>query len=182
VSRSSVAAYVIGAGVAGLLPVITVGILLGNPLLPARGPGAVQATLGGAMSLGVACDSGEKDNVPSGLYQWHCRGTDRVAGFDVLVDGNDAGVAEIDVITPTDDTDVARAAIARVFEAVPPLTSVDGLATYLDQALEGWDGTQLFLGTDGLRIAAECLGPSQFGDGQCLVLFRGPDPIKPMLR
>jgi len=170
-----------GAALAGLVFSVGRDRRRHNPLLPGKGPGAGQPTIDAAKSLGLQCDSGEKDNVPSGLYQWHCRGTEAHPALTMLVSGNDEGVAEIDVITPTGDTDRLRIAIGAVARTVPPMSSLDGLATELDRQLVDWDGAQTIVGSRGLRVSLLCDEPSQFGEGQCMAFVVGPDPIKPML-
>jgi hypothetical protein len=158
-------------------------MLLASCALPGTTPGPVRPTLDAITALGLECDSGVPDNVPSGLSQWHCRGTvDGISDFIILVGGSEAGVAQIDVVSPTDDPAIARAALARVVVATPPISGVSGLATDIDGALQDWDGAQMFLQIRGLNIAAQCQPPSKFGAGQCLITFVGPDPIKPMLR
>lgn len=147
-----------------------------------RPPGAVEPTIDAIVALGLTCGGGLHDNVPSGLSQWHCNGSiDGMAGVGILVGGNDAGVSDIDVVTETDDVATSRAIAGRVVRSTPPLTSIDGLAIRLDDVLRAWDGRQLVAELDPLRISAACVPPSEFGDGQCMIHFVGPDALKPML-
>ena len=113
---------------------------------------AVNPTIFKLRDLGYSCGDGIKDNVPSGLYQWHCdRSPDR-SDLTELVDGNDRGVAEIDLAFPSNDPDAAKKTYESVIADVPPLVSAKGLHGVLDS----WFGEQTSEDVQGIRVAAEC--------------------------
>lgn len=162
--------------------ILVVAFDLASRPLAGRAPGAVQPTVDAIRALGLRCDDGVPDNVPSGLSQWHCRGSlDGTEEVAVLIDGNDAGVTSIDVVTPTDDVVTARAIVERVATATPPLVRIGGLVAHLRQSLGPWDGRQTSLPLGQLQISALCQPPSQLGDGECIILFGGLDPLQPIV-
>jgi hypothetical protein len=115
-------------------------------------PPAIQPTLSALRTLGFVCDAGIKDNVPSGLYQWHCRGTEDGVDTTVLVDGKAAGVAEIDDDHASIDPAVAVRGFGRLVASVPPLRG----ATRLVATLDHWTGEQQSQTVDGVRVTALC--------------------------
>ena len=147
-----------------------------------RAPVAVRPTLEAVERLGLGCGDGELDNVPSGLFQWHCGAVSDPGSRAILVGGNDVGISDIDVVSPTNDLMDARQWFVRVVGAVPPLSGVEGLGSALDAALASWNGQQQFVEFGGVHVAADCVPPSQFGPGYCIATFVGPDPLKPMVQ
>jgi len=135
-------------------------------------PPAVQETLVGIESLGFRCGEGEADNVPSGLYQWRCKGELDGVGSTVLVDGNPVGVAGITMVTDNStDPNVARTAFARLVSNVPPLRTAPVLA----ETLGSWSGEQTSQVVGGVRIFAEC------ADSMCRVMVNdAADPLRPL--
>lgn len=116
-------------------------------------PPAVRDTLSGIHALGLTCDAGEEDNVPSGLTQWPCRGAIDGVDSSVLVDGNDEGVNGISLVTGgPPDPDAARVTFSRLVTSVPPLDSAPALPT----ALDDWDGDRRVTIIGGVRVSAEC--------------------------
>jgi hypothetical protein len=164
------------------IAIVVVAIFASACALGRSAPAAVQPTLDALTALGLHCGDGIPDNVPSGLSQWHCRAkADGDHGDDVLVNGNNAGIAELDVVTVSDDPAPSRTLLIRVVATTPPLAALDGLAADLNDALIDWAGEQRTVNVRGLTLRAECLAPNQFGPGQCLITITGPNPIKPML-
>ncbi len=146
------------------------------------GPEAVRPTLDAIAALGLQCGSGIPDNVPSGLFQWHCHGSiESTTDVIILVGGNEAGVSALDISTPTDDFASARAVLGPVAARVPPLSGLDGLPAALHEAFRSLSGRQTSIELLGLRVSAWCIPPSEFGDGRCTISFVGPDPLRPML-
>ena len=135
-------------------------------------PQAVHETLAGVESLGFRCGEGEADNVPSGLYQWRCKGEFDGVDSTVLVDGNASGVAGITMVTDdSTDPNVARAAFARLVGTVPPLRTAPVLA----DALASWSGEQTSEVVGGVRLFAEC------ADTMCRVqVSDAADPLRPL--
>lgn len=108
-----------------LLPAIAVLIVA------ACAPRSVRQTLTALRSTGYVCGEGVRDNVPSGLWQWRCRGP--VAGTDAFVngDGHDAGAAEITLSVDSTGPALIAAEFARLAPRVAPLTTTPGLADAL---------------------------------------------------
>jgi hypothetical protein len=146
-----------------------------------RAPGAVRPTLEAVERLGLSCGDGERDNVPSGLFQWHCGPVSDPGSRAILIGGNDAGVSDIDVVSPRNDLIAARQWFVLVVGVVPPLSGVEGLGAALDAPLATWTGQQQFVEFGGVRVAVDCIPPSQFGEGDCTATFVGPDPLKPII-
>jgi hypothetical protein len=120
----------------------------------------------------AVCGDGVRDNVPSGLWQWRCRG--RVAGTDAFVDvdGNEAGVAEITLTVDSTDPALIGAEFARLAARVAPLTSAPGLA----DALGTWTSQQIFTTVGRARVEHECDGT------QCyLELVSIDGPLTPLM-
>ena len=135
-------------------------------------PGSVQPTLAAVGGLGYRCGAGVKDNVPSGLYQWSCGGTVGGATTTILVDGNEAGVAQVTLVV--DDPRHPAAAIAefgRLVDAAPPLDA----APVLKQAVAGWAGDPQAWTMGGVRVSGQCDAT------QCLLIVVGTgDPLEPL--
>jgi hypothetical protein len=118
-------------------------------------PGAVQATLAAIETLGLRCGDGAKDNVPSGLFQWTCRGAIEGVRSALLVDGNQDGVAGMTLfVDDPGDPGVARTQFGRLVDSVPPLTN----APALKDTLASWTGAQQTWTVGGVRIFALCDG------------------------
>lgn len=135
-------------------------------------PQAVHGTLAAVESLGFRCGDGEADHVPSGLYQWRCKGDFDGVSSTVLVEGNADGVAGITLVTDdSTDPNVARAAFARLVGNVPPLRTAPVLA----DTLGSWSGEQTSEVVGGVRIFAEC------ADTMCIVMVTDAiDPLRPL--
>jgi hypothetical protein len=134
-------------------------------------PAAIQPTLADVRSLGFACGDGARDNVPSGLYQWHCSGTVAAKDGTILVNGNDGGVAEIDLAINSADPAVMRSEFRRVAIEVMPLR----LAPALADALVVWSGPLRATVIRSARIASECDAT------QCIVEVTSIDgPLRPL--
>ena len=133
-------------------------------------PVAVRPTLDAVRALGFTCGDGERDNVPSGLFQWHCHGAIDGAASTILVGGNEEGVSNITLVSE-DSTDpaIARAGFGRLVASVPPLST----APVLVDALAGWTGAQQRTSVGGVAITGVCDAT------QCLVTV---DPIGDVLR
>src|SRR5215212_11417001 len=84
------------------------GVLLCGCSPVSRAPAAVRPTLEAVEHLGLRCGDGEPDNVPSGLFQWHCGPAADPGSKAILVGGNDSGVSDIVVVSPTNDLNAAR--------------------------------------------------------------------------
>lgn len=139
--------------------------------VPFSTPGAVEPTLTALERHGFDCDSGEKDMVPSGLFQWHCRGSDGGVETTVLVNGNDAGVAEIDDVYESTNPVIAIDGFRRLVANVPPLTAAPDLAN----AIADWTGAQQSVVVRGVRVSAEC------DVTQCLIFVSNAEsPIQPL--
>ena len=116
-------------------------------------PDAVRPTLAAIEALGLRCGDGVKDNVPSGLFQWSCRGAIEGVGTALLVDGNEKGVAGLTLLVDDpSDPGVARTQFGRLVDAVPPLTT----APVLKDALASWTGGQQSSTIGGVRVSASC--------------------------
>jgi len=135
-------------------------------------PAAIRPTLAGIIALGYRCGEGMKDNVPSGLFQWHCDGTVDGTVSTVLVDGNQEGVAGITLfINESDDPEIARVGFARLVTGVPPLKAAPALA----DVLRRWPGEQQSTVVGPVRVFAECK-PTY-----CIVIVSpAGDPLRPM--
>lgn len=119
----------------------------------ASAPAAVQATIAAIETLGLRCSEGDKDNVPSGLFQWSCSGAIEGVGSALLVDGNQEGVVGLTLFVDNpSDPGVARTQFRRLVDVVPPLTT----APVLKDALASWTGEQQTSIVGGVRITASC--------------------------
>jgi hypothetical protein len=163
-----------------LVSISVTALLLWGCGAASRAPAVVRPTLEAVERLGLPCGDGEPDNVPSGLFQWHCGPVSDLGSRAILVGGNDAGVSDIDVVSPTNDLAAAREWFVQVIGAVPPLSGVGGLGSALDAALGTWAGQQKSVEFGGVYVTASCVPPSQFGQGDCTATFVGRDPLKPM--
>ena len=134
-------------------------------------PVAVQPTLAAIAQLGYGCDGGIPDNVPSGLYEWHCERSADGPPTTVLMEGNHEGVASVTLVTDdSTDFEAARAEFARLVSQVPPMS----IAPVLGKTLTGWRGEQLRTVIGGVRVFAECAT-------QCVVIVSGAaNPTRPM--
>jgi hypothetical protein len=135
-------------------------------------PARVRPTLVAIGTLGFACGAGIRDNVPSGLSQWSCKGTLDGAEATILVDGKEEGVTEItlDVLAPNDPS-TARKEFRRLVTEVPPLSSAPDLV----DTLADWDGGQRRVTVGGVAVYAEC------DSTQCVVgAFTDDDPLRPL--
>jgi hypothetical protein len=131
----------------------------------------VQPALIALGQLGYSCDDGVKDNVPSGLSQWHCNRTGVVPPTSVLVNGNDRGIAEFNIVV--DDTDPAhvRQAFAEILAAVPPLST----SPWLADGLDGWSGPQASRELNGVGVTGLCDAT------QCIVFVgNASSPVEPL--
>jgi hypothetical protein len=136
-------------GLAGVLALAITAGCFGR----ATTPPAVQPTLAAIETIGLRCGDGAKDNVPSGLFQWSCAGALEGARSNVLVDGNDEGVAGITLfVDDIGDAGVTRRGFGRLVDAVPPLNT----APVLKDTVARWTGAQEAWTVGGIRIAAEC--------------------------
>ena len=136
-----------------------------------HGPAAVQPALMALGQLGYACDDGVKDNVPSGLSQWHCNRTGVVPPTSVLVNGNDRGIAEFNIVVDDADPARVRQAFAEILATVPPLST----APWLADSLEGWNGPQASRDLNGVRVTGLCDAT------QCIVfVVTASSPIEPL--
>jgi hypothetical protein len=135
-------------------------------------PGRVAPTLAEIETLGFDCGDGIKDNVPSGLYQWSCIGTMDDEHTEILVDGNDEGVNQIDVVVlENGDPGVAGRLFDRLVETVPPFDT----APVLKDTITDWDGTEWSRAIGGVRISAFCAAT------QCSILVMPADgPLRPL--
>ena len=116
-------------------------------------PESVRPTIAGIVGLGYRCGDGIKDNVPSGLFQWHCDGAVNGTPSVVLVDGNAEGVAGVTLdVEPTNDPELARVGFARLVAAVTPLKAAPALA----DTLIGWTGGQQWKIVGAVRVYAGC--------------------------
>jgi len=140
--------------------------------LAADRPGAVKPTFKALAQLGYWCDAGEKElGPPNGLYQWHCTRTMTGPVSNVMVEGNERGVATF--VIGVDDTDPARMrqTFVEVLSAVPPLST----ALWLADGLEGWTGPQASRILNDLRVTGLCDAT------QCMVFVsNAASPIEPM--
>jgi len=137
----------------------------------AKGPPAVLPALTSIEQLGYACDNGVKDNVPSGLYQWHCSRTVNGLQSTVLVNGNDRGIAEFDIDVSATDPALVRSAFSEVLAVVPPLSS----APWLADGLAGWTGPQANRVVNGVSVTGEC------DETQCVVFVStAASPLDPL--
>lgn len=99
-------------------------------------PDLVRPTLEGWRSIGLSCTGPTKDNVPSGLVQWSCRGTLGDVELSGVFDGDDQGLFSLQVVVPAaTPPDAASAAFARLVDATPPL---DGHESEIDAFVAGW--------------------------------------------
>jgi hypothetical protein len=131
---------------------------------------ATNPTVQKLREIGYRCSDGEKDDVPSGLYQWRCPGPDGDTDVMVLTSGNAKGVAEVDLALSTNDAVAIRQAYESVIAKVPPLTS----ATELHGVLDGWSGPQTFFTVRGMHVVAEC-------DSVCFVgITNATSPLEPL--
>jgi hypothetical protein len=134
-------------------------------------PGAIQPTLAAIQSLDYTCGDGVRDNVPSGLYQWRCTGRAGSQDATIDVDGNDAGVAEIDLTISSFDLSVIRSEFRRIATDVTPLR----VSPLIVDALMGWSGEQRATVVGSARIASECDAT------QCIVEVTSIDgPLGPL--
>ena len=135
-------------------------------------PALVRPTLAAIEILGFRCGDGLKDNVPSGLFQWSCRGAMDAAPSTVLVDGNEDGVEAITLfVSDPSDPGIARRAFGRLVDGVPPLSN----APVLKDALAGWMGGQQASTVGGVRIVALCDAT------QCIVIVMpAGDALRPL--
>lgn len=132
---------------------------------------AVQPTLADVQSLGYACGDGIRDNVPSGLSEWHCSGTAGGRQATINVDGNDGGVAGITLAIDSPDPDVLRAAFQRLATEVAPVK----VAPSVRDALVGWSGQQQSTTLGNARVTSECDAT------QCFVEITSVDgPLQPL--
>lgn len=137
----------------------------------AAAPSAIRPTLDDVEALGFLCDAGIPDNVPSGLTQWHCRGTVRGHEVSVLVDGNDAGVAGFDLVIHSTDPAIARDEFRRLVNGVAPLTAQPNLGA----ALDAWSGSQHPTVVGGAAVNGLCDAT------QCIVFIGSVDgPTNPL--
>jgi hypothetical protein len=121
--------------------------------LQSAAPAVVGQSLTAIEALGLRCGDGIKDNVPSGLFQWSCRGMMAGAPTTVLVDGNDKGVTAIALVTDgSTDATLAAAQFGRLVDAVPPMRT----APILKDTVAGWTGAQQVRTIGGVRISASC--------------------------
>ena len=126
-------------------------LLAGCAAAPSAPP-AVQPSLAALEALGIGCDAGVEDNVPSGLVQWTCTGSLEGTGVTVLIEGNDEGVAGVTLVGHSTHPDVARAAFGWLVAAVPPLST----APILVDQLDGWTGAQRSMVVGDIRVTALC--------------------------
>jgi hypothetical protein len=137
-------------------------------------PAAVQPTLDALESLGYTCGGGTADNVPSGLKQWRCLGSDNGSEGGISVEGNDGGVAAITlaVVWPVSpDPNAAREAYRRLVTTVPPFETAPALA----DALANWTGEQMASTIGGAQVIAECR------QDQCIIIVNSAQsPIEPL--
>ena len=136
------------------------------------GPPAVQPALNVLAQLGYLCGDGEKEiGPPNGLYQWRCSRTMQGQRTNVMVEGNERGVATF--VIGVDDTDPVRMrqTFAEVLAEVPPLST----APWLAAGLEGWTGPQASRILNDLRVTGLCDAT------QCMVFVsNAASPIEPM--
>lgn len=134
-------------------------------------PSGIRPTLDDVEALGFLCDVGIPDNVPSGLTQWHCRGTVRGHEVSVLVDGKDTGVAGFSLGIDSTDPAIARDEFRRLATGVAPLTAQPNLAGVLD----AWSGAQDPKVVGGARVNGLCDAT------QCIVFIGSVDgPTNPL--
>jgi hypothetical protein len=139
--------------------------------LGAKGPPAVLPALTSIERLGYACDSGIKDNVPSGLYQWHCDRTVNGLQTFVLVNGNDRGIAEFDIGVEATDPALVRNTFSELLVVVPPLNT----APWLEDGLAAWIGPQASRVVNGVRVTGMC------DETQCIVFVStAASPLEPL--
>jgi hypothetical protein len=149
-----------------LAPMLLAGLLAGCT----GAPDAVRPTLKALAHRGYACGDGIKDNVPSGLYQWKCA-RDGTPETIVDIDGNDRGVAELDIVVRDTETAHVRQAFAEIVAAVPPLSS----APWLAGGLDGWTGPQASWDLNGVHVTGLCDAT------QCIVIIvTAASPIEPL--
>lgn len=115
-------------------------------------PTAIEPTLADVRALGFACGDGVRDNVPSGLSQWHCSGRIATKEAAIAVNGSEAGVTEIDLVINSPDPELMRSAFMRVATDVTPLK----VGPALRDALAGWSGQQRTTVVGSARVASEC--------------------------
>jgi hypothetical protein len=133
-------------------------------------PAAVRPTIDAVRALGFACGDGQRDNVPSGLFQWHCRGAIGGTPSTVLIGGNDRGVSDITLVSDeSTDPAIARAGFELLVRTLPPLSTRPTLV----DALAGWSGEQRRTIVGGVAVTGECDAT------QCLVMV---DPVDDVLR
>ena len=140
--------------------------------LAADRPGAVKPTFKALAQVGYWCDAGEKElGPPNGLYQWHCSRTVQGQRTNVMVEGDERGVATFAI--GVDDTDPVRMrqTFAEVLAGVPPLST----APWLAAGLEGWTGPQASRSLNGIRVTGLCDAT------QCMVFVsNAASPIEPL--
>jgi hypothetical protein len=124
-----------------------------------KGPPAVLPALTALERLGYVCDYGVKDNVPSGLYQWHCNRSVNGLQTGVGVNGNDQGIAEFDIDVSDVDPALVRRAFSEMLATVPPLNT----APWLEEGLAGWTGPQANRVVNGVSVTDLC------DETQCMV-------------
>jgi hypothetical protein len=156
------------APVTGLMRFLVVAAMV---LVAGCAPSALQPALTGVRSLGYACGDGVKDNVPSGLYQWHCSGMVEGNLAVINVDGNANGVAGFTLSINSVDLALMRAEFLSLVTSVSPLTAEPDLAA----ALDTWTGTQDPKVFGAARVNGECDAT------QCVVYITSVDgPLQPL--
>jgi hypothetical protein len=111
-----------------------------------------RATLEEWKAIGLACTGPTKDNVPSGLFQWSCRGQRHGVELSGVLDGDDRGVVSLQFVVDASTTpDAALDAFAGLVDATSQL---DGHAAEIIAFIAGWPsiGTTGSFGPTRVRI------------------------------